>query len=116
MFDPGDLLIFQLESGYGVMRVLARTDDDGGPLWQLRVYEDLFLETADAEAAVADPETLRVAIPHTVLTERAFESTPVAKLSNHPLTEEEESLIKAWQNTPDPPVRDRSIRLLLGLR
>ena len=83
-FAAGDFLVFQIESGYGLMRVLA----------------------------IASHESLTAEIEHIALTDRAFESTQVSKLSSSPLSAGEQSAITDWHGE----VSDRSIRLLLGLR
>jgi len=49
-FAPGDDLIFQLESGYGLLRVLAVEERAGGLIWHLLAYEELFLDVESAEA------------------------------------------------------------------
>ena len=115
-FQPGDFLIFQLEAGYGLMRVLAVEANDGDAIWHIAAYGDLFLDTQTAEASIDRPEGLLVEIPHVALTNRAFESTQVAKLTNVPVTESELNLCKAWLADDVRHVADRSVRLLLGLR
>lgn len=106
-FSPGDFLVFQIESGFGLMRILAI--DEPGPVWHVRVYRDLFPEIEYAELAIASPESLTVEISHIALTDRAFESTQVSRLGNAPV---DEQAFADW----DGEVSDRSIRLLLGLR
>src|SRR5687768_18589989 len=106
-FQPGDLLIFQLESGYGLMKVLAVDGSGGDPVWHVAVYSDLFLDAEMADNAVETDQQLGVAIPHVALTNRAFESTQVAKVNNKPLTVEEEKRL-----TDEGEVSDRSVRLL----
>ena len=69
-----------------------------------------------AEAASANADRLAVSIPHVALTNRAFESTQVAKISHLPLSESEIELISKWKDETDKEVSDRSIRLMLGLR
>jgi hypothetical protein len=114
-FAAGDFLIFQLEAGYGLLRVLDVEDRDGDAVWHLAAYSDLFLDPDTAEAAIEDPSRLRVELPHVALTNRAFESTQVSRLGNAPLTEIERSKLVVWSET-DNNVSDRSIRLLLGVR
>lgn len=109
-FQPGDFLIFQLESGYGLLRLLYIEDADDGRIWHLSAYEDLFPDTESVEAAIEDPEKLTIEISHLALTNRAFESTQVARIGNIPL----EDGIRPDNESID--VSDRSIRLLLGLR
>ena len=111
-FSAGDFLVFQIESGYGLMRVLSINEGDSEPLWHLRVYRDLFPEIDYAELAIASPESLTPEITHIALTDRAFESTQVSKLGNVAINDGERKLISDW----DGEVSDRSIRLTLGLR
>jgi len=49
------------------------------------------------------------------LTNRAFERTPVARLRNRPVTENELSAYRDWLNG-DRDVSDRSALLMLGIR
>lgn len=113
-FQPGDFLIFQLEAGFGLLRVLA-FGDAAEKVWHVLAYEDLFLDTDLAEAAV-ESGNLKVNIPHVALTERAFLSTQVARLGNRPLAEDDLAALLNWQDDPERQVSDRSIRLMLGLR
>ncbi len=115
MFLPGDFLVFQLESGYGLMRLLAIGSEGGEPVWHVRAYSDLFLDIDSAEASAING-TLSVAIDHVALTERAFESTQVSRLANQELTPELVSLVSQWENDPQKTVSDLSVRLHLGLR
>jgi hypothetical protein len=110
-FEPGDFLVFQLEAGYGLLRVLGSEGEDGDKVWHLAAYRDLFLDVDSAEDA-ANKKQLTVELPHVVLTNRAFESTQVAKLTNAPL----DGTLSCWQADRSIQVQDRSIRLLLGLR
>ena len=109
-FAAGDFLIFQIESGFGLMRVLQIDDSGADPVWHVTVYRDLFPEIEYAELAIASPESLTPEIEHIALTDRAFESTQVSRLGNVPLTAGEKELGGSSE------VSDRSIRLLLGLR
>jgi len=111
VIEPGDFLVFQLEAGYGLLRVLGSEGDDGDKVWHLAAYRDLFLDVDSAEQAVNNAQ-LTVELPHVALTNRAFESTQVAKLTNAPL----DNTLGAWQAGGSTPIQDRSIRLLLGLR
>lgn len=115
-FQAGDNLTFQLESGFGLLRVLGAEETERGLIWHLSAYEDLFLDTETAEAALAKPENLRVAIPHIAMTNRAFERTPTARLSNHPLSAEEIKLVEDWKANPQAEAVDRSALQMLGLR
>ena len=115
-FQPGDFLIFQLEAGYALMRVLDVERVDGNEVWHVAAYGDLFLDVEMADAAIDRHESLRVELPHAALTNRAFESTQVAKLSNVPLSAGELAAYEAWKHSDAREISDRSIRLLLGWR
>jgi hypothetical protein len=114
-FAAGDDLVFQIESGFGLLRVLATEEHPVyGRIWHLLAYEDLFPDVEFAETALANGG-LRANIPHMALTSRAFERTPAAKLGNRPVNEEELTAYRQWQ-AADGPVSDRSALLMLGLR
>ena len=115
-FHPGDFLIFQLESGYALLRVLDVSESDGVAVWHLAAYRDFFLDVETAEKAIAVPSELSLEIPHAALTSRAFESTQVSRLGSAALTEAEIAPYDAWRRSDDRHVSDRSIRLLMGLR
>jgi hypothetical protein len=115
-FQAGDFLIFQLEAGYALLRVLDVDVSEADTIWHLTAYRDLFLDTEMADDAIDRAETLGIEIPHAALTNRAFESTQVAKMRNVPLTSAEQAGYHDWKNSPDRHISDRSIRLLLGLR
>ena len=116
-FDAGDDLVFQLESGFGLLRVLAVEDRDGERVWHLLAYEELFPDVESAEAALAQaPAALHPRIRHMALTDRAFERTPAAKLGNRPVTEDELAGYREWLETSERFVSDRSALLMLGLR
>ena len=115
-FAPGDDLIFQLESGYGLLRVLARDEMDNATVWHLMAYEELFPDVEAAERALTAPESLHVRKAHMALTDRAFERTPAARLGNRPLNEEELAAYHDWEKSEDRKVSDRSALLLLGIR
>ena len=114
-FAPGDFLLFQLESGFGLLRVIALDEQDGQTIWHLLAYEDLFPDVESAERALNDPASLHVRKSHMALTDRAFERTPAARLGNHPVTEEELAGYRNWIES-DGTVSDRSALLMLGLR
>lgn len=115
-FAPGDDLIFQLESGYGLLRVLAVEESGGEIVWHLLAYEELFPDVETAEVALADAGTrLHVRQRHMALTERAFERTPAARLGNRAVTEDEAAAIADWKERGGV-VSDRSALLMLGLR
>ena len=113
-FNPGDDLIFQLESGFGLLRVLAVEGEGSGTVWHLLAYDDFFPDVEAAEAALA-ATPLPVRKPHMALTNRAFERTPVARLGNRAVTDDELVAYKEWLGT-DRPVSDRSALLMLGVR
>ncbi|MEP6788858.1 MAG: hypothetical protein ABJB40_10535 [Acidobacteriota bacterium] len=112
----GDFLVFQLEAGFALLRLLAIDETDGIKNWHIAAYNDLFPDVETAEAATADPSSLSVSTPHLALTNRAFESTQVARIANIPLTGDENRPLEEWRNNPTREVSDRSVRLLLGLR
>ena len=113
-FQPGDFLIFQLEAGYGLLRVLGVDAGDG--IWHLAAYRDFFLDPEMADAAIGRSSELQVEIPHVALTNRAFESTQVSRMENKELSKAELAPYELWRSSSDREVSDRSIRLLLGLR
>ena len=115
-FAPGDFLIFQLEAGYALMRVLDVERVDGNEVWHVAAYGDLFLDVEMADAAIDRHEDLRVELPHAALTNRAFESTQVAKMRTVPLSADELTAYEAWKHSSSHEISDRSIRLLLGWR
>ena len=115
-FDPGDDLVFQLESGFGLLRVLAvEPREPDGPVWHLLAYEELFPDVEAAESALSDPGSLHVRRSHMALTDRAFERTPAARLGNRPVTDDELTGFRDWVER-DGSVSDRSALLMLGLR
>ena len=115
MFAPGDDLIFQLESGYGLLRVLAVEQSGGETCWHLLAYEELFPDVETAEAALAEGHKLHIRAAHLPLTEHAFEKTPVARLGNRPVTAAELIAYRDWAARGGAAF-DRSALLLLGLR
>jgi hypothetical protein len=115
-FIPGDILIFQIESGYGLMKVIGVDDGAESMVWHVKAFRDLFIDIDTADAAAAIPQALTVEIPHVAMTGRAFESTQVALLAKDVLTPEEVASIENWRSAVDQEPSDRSIRLLMGLR
>ncbi len=115
-FSPGDFLIFQLESGYGLLRILAVEGEGTERLWHISVFEELFPDVETAERALSSPELLHPSKPHLALTERAFERTPAARLGNATLKETELAAFREWQESAARTVFDRSLLLLLGMR
>ena len=114
-FNPGDDLIFQLESGFGLLRVLAVDGEDAGTVWHLLAYDEFFPDVETAESALAQATPLPVRKAHMALTNRAFERTPVARLGNRPLMDNELDGYRDWLNS-DRNVSDRSALLMLGIR
>jgi hypothetical protein len=114
-FSPGDDLIFQLESGYGLLRVLAVQGEGGAAVWHLLAYEELFPDVESAEAALAEPARLTLRAPHLALTDLALAKTPAARLGNRPVREEELAAYREWLARGESP-SERSALLLLGLR
>jgi len=114
-FTPGDDLIFQLESGYGLLRVIAIDEREGKKVWHLSAYEELFGDVESAERALASPEALHVRKKHMALTERAFERTPAARIGNRPVTDSELASHEDWSLSGGH-ISDRSALLMLGLR
>jgi hypothetical protein len=121
-FAPGDDLIFQLESGFGLLRVIAIDQDmdpisrrDSGTVWHLLAYEEFFPDVESAERALNESSALHVRNRHMALTDRAFERTPAARLGNRPVTDEERVAYLQWQESGGE-VSDRSALLMLGIR
>lgn len=111
-FQPGDFLVFQLEAGFALLRVLA-VDAEA---WHVAAYSDFFADVESAEAASNEPSNLTVNSAHLAITQRAFESTQVAKIANHELRSHELAGLDDWRRNPNRKVSNRSVRLLLGLR
>jgi len=114
-FNPGDDLIFQLESGFGLLRVIAIDQRDSGPIWHLLAYEEFFPDVESAERALSEPSVLHLRNPHMALTDRAFERTPAARLGNRPVTDVERVAYLQWKEAGGD-VSDRSALLMLGIR
>ena len=115
-FQAGDFLIFQIESAYGLLRLLAMEETETDTIWHLAAYNEMFLDIEMADAALENSQTLTVSNSHLALTNRAFESTQVARMKNEPLTSEELKFFENWKNNSNRKVSDRSVRLMLGLR
>jgi hypothetical protein len=115
-FAPGDDLIFQLESGYGLLRVLAVDGQGPQSVWHLLAYDDFYPNVEAAEDALTHPDALTVRKAHMALTDRAFERTPAALLGNRPVSEEELAPYRQWLSSEQKDVSDRSALLLLGIR
>lgn len=115
-FQAGDFLIFQIESGYGLLRILGIGEQDGESVFHISAYNELFPDIEFADAALENPQSLTVSVPHVALTNRAFLSTQTARMKNVPLTEAELKPLEDWQKDVNAEITDRSIRLMLGLR
>ena len=115
-FAPGDDLLFQIESGLGLLRILAIEGEGPATVWHLLAYDEFFPDAESAEAALRKAESLPIRKAHMALTDRAFERTPAARLGNRTLHEEELTGYRAWQNSDERKVSDRSALLLLGIR
>ena len=113
--SPGDYLVFQLEAGFGLLRLLAVDEVNGEFVWHVTAYSNLFPSVGAAEESIVGCD-LKKSIEHVVLTNRAFESTQTSAVANLPVTSEENASVDKWRETADQPVSDRSIRLLMGLR
>lgn len=115
-FQPGDYLVFQIEAAYGLLRILDIDRDGEETIWHLAAYEDMFLDVESAEAALENPERLKISLPHAALTNRAFEATQTARMKNEPLDDDEKRPLVNWRDNPRREISDRTVRLLLGLR
>jgi hypothetical protein len=113
-FIPGDDLIFQLESGFGLLRVLAVEGQGSATVWHLLAYDEFFPDVESAELALSQ-RMLPVRKAHMALTDRAFERTPAARLGNRPVTDDELLAYNQWLSS-DRHVSDRSALLMLGIR
>lgn len=115
-FAPGDDLIFQLESGLGLLRVLAIEGEGSETVWHLMAYDEFFPDAESAEQALKRPDELGIRNSHMALTDRAFERTPAARLGNRPVEEKELAAFQEWQESDARRVSDRSALLMLGIR
>lgn len=114
-FAPGDDLVFQMESGFGLLRVLGSEGEGRDAVWHVLIYEEFYADVESAEAALAADGPLAVREPHLALTEHAFEKTPAARLANRAVRDEELEPLQRWRHAGGP-VHDRSILLMLGMR
>ena len=115
MLAPGDDLVFQLESGFGLLRVLAVDGEGPETVWHLLAYDEFFPDVESAELRLAQGDPLPVRQQHMALTNRAFERTPTARLGNRPVKDDELVAYNSWLNG-DRSVSDRSALLMLGIR
>ena len=112
---PGDDLIFQLESAFGLLRVLAVEGEGAETVWHLLAYDEFFPDVESAERRLGGGPPLPVRQSHMALTNRAFERTPTARLVNRHDTDDELVAYNTWLNS-DRAVSDRSALLMLGIR
>lgn len=115
-FQAGDFLIFQIESAFGLLRLLDIEQIADDTIWHLAAFEDMFLDIDTAEKALETPQKLKISLPHTALTNRAFEATQTSRMKNEILSDEELVPLIKWKNDPNREISDRTVRLLLGLR
>ncbi|HBR56275.1 MAG TPA: hypothetical protein DEA22_02190 [Blastocatellia bacterium] len=115
-FQAGDFLVFQIESGFGLLRVLKVEFDDPEYVWHILLYRDLFPDIDSIEESLSNPGGLTIEIPHIALTNRAFESTQLSKFGNLPLNNDEIAVLEQIGNSDEFEILDRSIRLILGIR
>jgi len=113
--SPGDDLIFQLESGFGLLRVLAIDGEGSETIWHLLAYDEFFPDVESAELRLSGGAPLPVRQAHMALTNRAFERTPTARLGNRPVVDEELVAYNDWLNG-ERHISDRSALLMLGIR
>lgn len=99
-----------------LLRILAIEESAGEKLWHLSAYNEMFLDIDSADAALENSSSLTVNKPHLALTNRAFESTQVARMKNEPLNETELKPFEDWKQDAQRKVSDLSVRLMLGLR
>lgn len=115
-YAPGDDLVFQLESGFGLFRVLATERRGAETIWHVLVYEDFYPEVELAEAALTtEAGALAVRLPHLALTDRALERTPAARLQNRAVAPDELGALRSWRERSGE-VFDRSLLQMLGIR
>ena len=114
-YAPGDDLVFQMESGFGLLRVLGSEGEGREVVWHVLVYHEFYADVESAEAALASGVPLAVREPHIALTEHAFEKTPAARLTNRPVNVEELEALERWRREGGA-VHDRSLLLMLGMR
>jgi len=115
-FAPGDYLLFQLESGFGLLRILAIEGEGPQTSWHIMAYDEFFASSEDAEAAVRTPGSLHTRKAHMALTDRAFERTPAARIANQPLTKDDLNAFEEWKSSGGMHISDRSALLQLGIR
>lgn len=95
--------------------MLAVEGEGANTVWHLLAYDEFFPDVESAELALSRATPLPVRKAHMALTNRAFERTPVAKLGNRPVTDDELVAYNTWLNS-EREVSDRSALLMLGIR
>jgi hypothetical protein len=115
-FAAGDDLVFQIESGLGLLRILAIEGEGAETVWHLLAYDEFFPDVESAEKALTHPDKLSIRKAHMALTDRAFERTPAARLGNRELKDDELVGYREWLQSDEHKVSDRSALLLLGVR
>jgi hypothetical protein len=115
-FKPGDFLIFQIESGYGLLRILGiDAGSEDKQAWHLAAYAEMFPDIESADLALESPGSLTITLPHAALTPRAFDATQVSRMKSGELTDADLAPLADWRRKGGA-VSDLSIRLILGLR
>jgi hypothetical protein len=114
-FVAGDDLVFQVESGFGLVRVLASEGEGEAAVWHVLVYEDFYPDVETAEAALGGGGTLAVRNAHIAFTGHAFAKTPAARLGNRPVEGEELKALDQWRASGGA-VHDRSLMQMIGMR
>ena len=114
-YAAGDDLVFQMESGFGLVRVLGSEGEGHDAVWHVLVYHDFYPDVEAAEEALASGRALDVREPHLALTEHAFEKTPAARLANRPVSDRELEALGRWRREGGR-AHDRPLLLMLGMR
>src|SRR2546423_8541993 len=99
VFSSGGDLIFQLESGFGLLRVIAVEENESGTVWHLMAYEELFPSVEAAEESLSQAEVLHVRKAIMALTNRAFERTPAARFGTRPVHTQKHPGYTQWIET-----------------
>lgn len=115
-FQAGDYLIFQIESGFGLLRILEIERFSDETIWHLASFKEMFLDVETADLTLENAKNLTIDLPHIALTNRAFEATQVARMKNESLSDEDLEPLEDWRENPDRQISDRSVRLMLGYR
>src|ERR1044072_571660 len=51
-YAPGDDLVFQMESGFGLLRVLGSEGEGHAAVWHVLVYQEFYPDVESAEAGL----------------------------------------------------------------